>query len=553
MDRILGVLAMLVLLAGCDFEIEHTPAVPLAPAGMHVNPVIPGFAPDPSIVRVGEDFYLVNSSFEYMPGLPIHHSRDLVNWELIGHALVDPGPIRLGDVESSGGIHAATIRHHDGLFYVVTTNIYRGEATSFIVTAEDPAGPWSEPVIIEDAEGIDPSLLFAEDGRVWYTANRVPPDPEFSGQAEIWTQEIDPEPLQLVGERHALWRGCCQGVWAEGPHIYEREGMYYLLISEGGTSFEHAMAVAVSDSPTGPFRNNPRNPVLTHRQLTYDYPISGVGHADMVELEDGRWYAVALGWRLIEGRHGLLGRETHLVPVIWEEEPHDWLENPDTWPVFAPETGRIELLQAAPYPERRQDLFRGFSTRFEGPLAPQWNMRRHPERPFHRLEGGALVLTAQAETIGDRAAYSFLGIRQQEFRYRAETEVSVADLRNGSQAGLAVLMNDRAAYWLSFGQDGWLEVVDKRGALYGTSGGLQTGHDRLHLRADVDGLELRFSWSAYGESWTEIGGVQDLRALSPAEIGGFNYTGVYVGPYASGPAGGEARFEHFRMGPADTD
>jgi alpha-N-arabinofuranosidase len=319
------------------------------------NPIIPGFAPDPSIVRVGEDFYLINSTFEYFPGIPVYHSTDLINWELISYALHDSSQAELSGLKSSDGIHASTIRHHDGLFYVITTNNVDGNMANFIVTAEDPSGPWSAPYVLEGAPGIDPSLFFDDDGRVWYVGNHMPPDPEFDGQAEIWLQELDLDRMQLKGERHYLWRGCCGGVWAEGPHIYKKDGYYYLLISEGGTAYEHALAVATSKEITGPYQNNPRNPVLSHRQLSYDTPITGVGHADIVELEDGRWYAVALGWRLVDGRHGILGRETFLVPMTWETEPYTWKKEKMTWPVFSPATGRVDPRFPVPYAGTTQE------------------------------------------------------------------------------------------------------------------------------------------------------------------------------------------------------
>ncbi len=299
-------------LVGCAAALDDRPQ---QQPGVFSNPIVPGFAPDPSIVRVEDDFYLINSSFEYFPGIPIYHSQDLVSWELIGYALNDPRQIDLAHIKSSDGIHASTIRYHDGRFYIITTNNVDGNMVNFIVTAADPRGPWSAPQVLEGAPGIDPSLFFDDDGRAWYVGNRIPPDPEFPGQAEIWLQQVDIDAMALIGERHYLWRGCCGGVWAEGPHIYKKDGYYYLLISEGGTAHEHALAVAISKEITGPYRNNPRNPVLTHRQLSYNHPITGVGHADLVELEDGRWYAVALGWRLVDGMHGILGRETFLLPV----------------------------------------------------------------------------------------------------------------------------------------------------------------------------------------------------------------------------------------------
>ena len=251
----------LIWLTACAFALES--AYSEEPPGDNLeiksfaNPIIPGFAADPSIVRVGDDFYLVTSSFEYFPGLPIYHSTDLVNWELIGHALADSDVLNLSALDSSGGVHAATIRHHDGVFYVVSTNIDDEKPESFVVTAQDPRGPWSDAVIVEDAVGIDPSLFFDDDGRAWYTANWTSPNPEFPGQAEIWVQEFDLDTFQLIGERRFLWSGCCRGVWAEGPHIYKRAGKYYLMLSEGGTSYEHAVSIAVSDKVTGPYEGNP--------------------------------------------------------------------------------------------------------------------------------------------------------------------------------------------------------------------------------------------------------------------------------------------------------
>ncbi len=193
------------------------------------NPIVAGFAPDPSIVRVGDDFYMVNSTFEYFPALPIRHSRDLVNWRLIGYAVTDPEPLALDRVPSSGGMQAPTIRHHDGLFYVVATIIVGDRPMSFVTTAREPQGPWSSPHVIEEAEGIDPALFFDDDGTAWYTANRIPPDPEFEAQAEIWLQRLDLQTFDLVGERYALWRGCCQGIcgdWALAVPMLVPSGVF---------------------------------------------------------------------------------------------------------------------------------------------------------------------------------------------------------------------------------------------------------------------------------------------------------------------------------------
>lgn len=509
-----------------------------ATPGFFSNPIIPGFAPDPSIVRVDDDFYLINSTFEYFPGIPVYHSRDLVNWELISYAIHDASQADLARVKSSDGIHASTIRYHDGLFYVITTNNVDGVMTNFIVTAEDPRGPWSAPMVLEGAPGIDPSLFFDDDGKVWYVGNHIPPDPEFEGQAEIWLQEVDLEAARLTGERHYLWRGCCQGVWAEGPHIYKKDGYYYLLISEGGTSYDHAMSIAISKDITGPYRNNPRNPVLTHRQLSYDTPITGVGHADIVELQDGRWYAVALGWRLVDGKHGILGRETFLVPMTWETEPFAWKDEKLTYPVFSPETGRVELHFPLPFEGNPQEGAGEFVDNFDdSTLDLEWNFRRSPDRSFHSLAAneGALRLQLQSGSIAERAQYSFVGIRQRHFQFDATTRMTFSPAP-GEQAGITVIQNDKSALLLTLTMEGGRNRLTLTQSLRGETSLLaheEISGGSVSLKVSGDYLDFRFSYSTDGEAWRQVGAVVDGTALSPFVLGGYNYTGLYVGLYAS--------------------
>ena len=522
------------------------------------NPLISGFAPDPSICRDGENFYLVTSTFEYFPGIPIYHSKDLVNWALIGYALHDPGQADLASVASSGGIHASTIRCHEGLFYVITTNMLDGKPINFIVTARNPAGPWSAPIVLEGAPGIDPSLFFDDDGRAWYVGNHMPPDPEFPGQAEIWLQELDLDAMKLTGERHYLWRGCCGGVWAEGPHIYKKDGYYYLLISEGGTSFDHALSVAISKDITGPYQNNPRNPVLTHRQLGYDHPVTGVGHADLVELEDGRWYAVALGWRLVDGVHGILGRETFLVPVIWETEPYDWKEEPLTFPVFSPLSGKIDLNYPLPFAGQEQRPRAGFEDEFEsGALGLEWNFRRSPETEFHSLSArpGALRLLLGTGAISEKGQYSFTGIRQRDFQFSAETRMEFNPSGSHEEAGFAVIQNDRSAYLLTLSggeEDRKLRLQQRLFATKTLIAEAPFSGPVVYLRVTGDYLAYAFSYSADGIEWQLLADDVDGGSLSPAVLGGFNYTGVYLGLYASSndePTQSFADFEFFRYQP----
>ncbi|WP_104110791.1 glycoside hydrolase family 43 protein [Arthrobacter sp. N199823] len=303
-----------------------------------VNPILPGFYPDPSVCRVdGEDgtwFYLINSTFEYLPGLPIHRSRDLINWELIGHVLDRPGQIDVSLVGDSGGLFAPTIRHDGNRFLVVCTVVGGGDHGSgnFVVTATDPAGPWSDP-IWWDMAGIDPSIMIDPDGTLWAHGTRLAPEPEWEQQTEVWVKRLNSQTLKPEGGETIIWSGALRGaIWSEGPHLFHHEGYVYLLAAEGGTSFHHAIVVARAESPLGPFTGNPANPILTHRHLGRSAPVSNVGHADLVEAQDGTWWAVCLATR--EWDHcDLLGRETFLVPVSWE----------DGWPVFAPGEGHLPL------------------------------------------------------------------------------------------------------------------------------------------------------------------------------------------------------------------
>jgi alpha-N-arabinofuranosidase len=508
------------------------------------NPILAGFKPDPSIVRVGPDYYLVNSSFEYFPALPIHHSRDLVNWELVGYAVNSPDGLGLQDAPSSGGVQAATLRYHGGRFYIVATSIVDNRPVSFVTTAPNPAGPWSPPKVLAGAEGIDPSLFFDDDGRAWYTANRLPEKSAFAGEAEIWLQEFDTERLELVGPVTALWRGCCQGIWVEGPHLYKHAGQYVLLVAEGGTGLEHAVSVAVARDIRGPYRNNPRNPVLTHRQLSHDYPVVGVGHADLVDTPDGRWFAVALGWRPLAGGHALMGRETFLVPVTWEKEPEAWKQDPMTVPVFAPQTGKVELVAPLPFAGKPQQQVNAWVDEFDQPtLHSRWRWRRAPAAPFHRLLSGELRLAPQPTAMADRTRYSFIGVPQQHSSFSATTTLRFSPAP-GEEAGLVVIQKEGAAFSLTLhgGAAGpewrlsqW-EGEQRRELATETVTEPRTVHAApgvVQLRARLDGLELHFEVSGDGRHWRAIGPRLDARALSPAALSGFNYTGVHVGLYAS--------------------
>ena len=419
------------------------------------NPIIPGGYPDPSICKVGDTFYIVNSSFEYFPGLPIHKSKDLINWELIGYGLhrksqVD-STVNLIDVQSNGGIHAPTIRYKDGVYYIITTNVYYDEEkektdmVNFIITAKNPAGPWSDPIHIVGAPGIDPDLFFDDDGKAWYVGNQMPENPNFDGEGEIWLQELDLSEFKLVGEKHLLWRGACGGVWAEGPHIYKKDGRYYLLIAEGGTSFNHAVMVALSDKIEGPYISNPRNPIITSRHLTYDNWVNSTGHGDIIELDDGRNYMVLLGIRNQIERGSNMGRETFIVPLTWEREPFEWKEIKHLWPVVSPETGRVEILNNVVFNNTIQNNDRSFTDNFETEsLHLNWNFRRHPLEDIYQInkEESRLNLLCHPNKIKERGRAALLGFKQTESDFEYLTKMYFLPNSSDSEAGISLFQKD---------------------------------------------------------------------------------------------------------------
>lgn len=428
-----------------------------------VNPVLPGGFPDPSVCRVGDTFYLCNSSFEYFPGLPIHKSTDLVNWSWAGHGLHRQeqvsGAVNLIDVKSDDGIQAPSIRFKDGTFYIITTCVYRpvgsdeGKCTNFIITATDVAGPWSDPHVIEGAPGIDPDIFFDDDGRVWYVGTAAPEKPNFPGEGEIYCHELDLKNWKLTGDRHYLWRGAIHGgVFVEGPHMYKHEGSYYLMAAEGGTGVNHSVVIAIGEKVTGPFFPNDRNPILTSRNLSYDNWVHSTGHGDLFQLPDGRSYMVCLGIRAEEGDPGMrrsnMGRETYLLPVTWEREPMEWHslgpEGKRLWPVCAPETGRVERWQPLPFPGATQSLACNvfFDTFEKEMLGPEWLFRRAPKDGTYKLAPKNLQLNASPEVLAERVACSFMGIRQRQSEFNFTVQMNFKSQNSSVEAGVAIVQKD---------------------------------------------------------------------------------------------------------------
>ncbi|RXJ00621.1 glycoside hydrolase family 43 protein [Anaerobacillus alkaliphilus] len=490
------------------------------------NPILPGFYPDPSICRVAEDYYLVTSSFAYFPGVPIFHSRDLVNWQQIGHVLDRPSQLPLDGQGVSRGIFAPTIRFHNGVYYMITTNV--GEGGNFVVTATNPAGPWSDPYYL-DAPGIDPSLFFDDDGKAYYHGTRPAPEGEkYSGNWEVWLQEFDLETMTLVGEAIGLWRGALRDViWPEGPHIYKIDGYYYLMISEAGTGHHHAVSIARSEAITGPYVGNPGNPIMTHRHLGKDYPIVNVGHFDLVETQNGEWWAIGLASRIYGGYYRNLGRETFLLPVKWE----------DGWPIMSPGTGKLDMSYPIPQlPETKSSIRPACEHFDEDKLDFSWNFLRTPREEFFSLSErpGYLRLKLRPEAITDLAVPSFVGRRQQHINFAASTYMEFIPTNVGEAAGIVLLQNDQYNFQFIYTNNGDSNVIrlvkyedGKEEVLKEVS----VNASALYLKVEAYGQDYSFYYGVTSKDYQLFIGNVDGRILSTDVAGGF--VGTELGLYAS--------------------
>lgn len=522
------------------------------------NPILPGFYPDPSICRAGDDYYLITSSFGFFPGVPIFHSKDLVNWEQIGHVLDRPSQLNLDGAGISGGIYAPTIRYYNGTFYMVTTNITNGG--NFIVTAENPAGPWSDPFWIENAPGIDPSLFFDEDGKVYFTAAWMAEDAQKFSDMEIWGQELDLTEMKLVGERHSFWRGALKNAHSpEGPHLYKVNGYYYLLIAEGGTQHFHAVTIARSKNVFGPYEGYEGNPILTHRHLGKKYPISNPGHADLVETQNGEWWMVALASRPYGGYYKNLGRETFLIPFEWE----------DGWPVVSPETGRVESAYEVPnlpyFSVDKTEVRDDFENEKLGFV---WNGIRTPREEFYSLteRPGYLRIKLRPQEMVDvlkppsmsmnpdeNRDYvidhpSFIGRRQQDMNFTATVKMDFNPHNDHETAGLVLVQNNNFQYRFESSVVDGQKVVrlikctskTEMDYLKGTFSyeNFETklaeqpvNSDVIYMKITACGQDYSFY---YGESLEEMKLLIDHvdgRILNPDTAGGF--VGTYIGMFAS--------------------
>lgn len=505
--------------------------------GEYRNPILSGYYPDPSITRVGDDYYLVNSSFAHYPGIPVFKSRDLTNWVQIGNAIDRPGQLDFTGLAVSRGVFAPDISWHDGLFYIVNTCV--GCKGNFVITARNPAGPWSDPIWLP-FEGIDPSLYWEGD-RAYIVNNRAPDEPSrYEGHRAIWVQEFDWRTGKMVGESTQIINGgvdiARKPVWIEGPHLFRKDGYYYLIAAEGGTSVNHSQVVFRSKSLRGPFVPYEGNPILTQRDLdpARPHPIGSAGHAKFVQTRNGDWWATFLAVRPYRDDFYNIGRETFLLPVEWR----------GGWPHMLDAGKPIPFVHARPAlpADATVDMpLSGdfaYGDEFDGDrLSMQWIGIRTPKQPFHRVADGALQLESGA-ALGDiDGAPAFIGRRQQHAIATISTVLRHSPERDGDRAGLAAVQNDDALLFFGITRIGGRNCI----ALYTRDGShaetlvasaplAASGPVTLTIRAN--GGEMGFDYVAGGRSRTLFDKL-DARLLSTERADGF--VGTVVGPYHYAP------------------
>ncbi|UOR06564.1 glycoside hydrolase family 43 protein [Hymenobacter aerilatus] len=505
-----------------------------------VNPILAGFYPDPSIVRVGSDYYLVNSTFAYFPGIPVMHSKDLKNWKQIGNVISRPSQMNfLGD-RMTRGLFAPAIEHHNGTYYVTCTMIdHKG---NFVVTAKNPAGPWSDPVFLPQVRGIDPSLYFESD-KAYVIYNSDPPDnkPLYDGHRSIKIIELNPQTLQTVGEAKIVVNGGVdlskKPVWIEGPHLMKRNDWYYLYAAEGGTSVNHTEVVFRGKSPWGPFTPYEHNPILSQRELPKDRkdPITSAGHAQFVEGPDGKTYAIFLAVRPYEGNHYNTGRETFIVPVEWKDE----------WPVMVPGPNGVQYSYKASFPEVKQPGALpqngnfAYTLSFDKQLVPELLfMRTVDSSNFSLSKAKGLTLKLKPETVAETGNPAFVGKRQQHMYCTTETELTFAPKTVNEKAGLVVFQDEKHFYYLCKSTDGGKRVLqllkstaDPKNPEQLAQVPLQSATSKVQLRIQAAGDTYSFAYSENGKTWNTLKDKVDARFLSTQTAGGF--IGCVFGMYAT--------------------
>ncbi|MFT3737464.1 MAG: glycoside hydrolase family 43 protein [Breznakibacter sp.] len=508
--------------------------------GQFHNPILQGFYPDPSICRKkGNDYYMVHSTFSFYPGVPIFHSRDLVHWEQIGHVLDRPSQLNLDGLPISYGIFAPAIEYnpYNDTFYMVTTLV--GGGGNFVVKAKDPQGPWSDPVWLPDVPGIDPSLFFDDDGRAYIVNNREPAyAPIYSGHRAVWVHEYDIATDQTIGTPKVLIDGGIdirtEPQWIEGPHLYKVNGWYYLMAAEGGTSINHSEVILRSQSPWGPFEAWEGNPILTQRDLPANrpYPVTNAGHADLIQMHDGSWWAVFLACRPYEANLFNIGRETFLLPVQWHNGWPTILDKGLPIPATVHKPGLAKPTETQWMPNGNFTIRDDFDS---GCLDLSWVFIRTPRTQWYRLEDGNLDLTCEPVSISELKNPAFIGRRQQHHWFEVSARMDFQP-KASENAGLVCFQNENNFYYLGVHKKGKRTVARLTKGIKGAQREVlaeipirKSPHTDLKIVGK--GACIDFWVSTRQGKWRTVASGIDARHLSTDHAGGF--VGTIIGMYAS--------------------
>ena len=491
------------------------------------NPVLPGFNPDPSLVRVGGDYYIATSTFEWFPGVCIHHSRDLANWEIISYALTDEKDMDLTGIDTACGIWAPNLTYSDGVFYLIYTIVYTNrhrfkDTHNFLVTATDVKGPWSKPVAL-NRTGFDPSLFHDIDGKKWLVNMMFDYRLDHNRFGGVLIQEYDWQQKKLTGPVYNIFKGSEIGT-TEGPNLFYYNGYYYLVAAEGGTSFEHCVTICRSASVTGPYEMDPDNPVLTSSGAA-DALLKRAGHGQIIQAADGDWYMAHLCSRTLDDC-SIIGRETaiqnmELTDAGWFRlkgakgvNPRAYFEVPGVTEQRTKECGKVDFSK-------------------EGVPLDYMTLRQSAKTCKISVEDGKLRIGG-GNSLSSKYGQGFLARRQQAFCYDFTARMEFEPGSYGHMAGVACYYNyDNYCYLCKTSNDRGepcLEVITMENKeMHESERILLPAHQSLFLKAQVRDRELRFYYSLNGETYLPAGSVLDMRVLSDERVDGNGFTGAMVG------------------------
>lgn len=496
------------------------------------NPILTGFYPDPSICRVGKDYYLTNSTFAYFPGLPIFHSTDLVNWKQISNAMDRQEQLDQTNAGVSRGLFAPTIRYHKGTFYILCTLI--DKKGNFIITAKDPKGPWSSPIWLPQVRGIDPSIDFVDD-KAYVVYNSDAPDnkPLYNGHRTIRMYEFDINTMKVVGEEKLLVNGGTdlskKPIWIEAPHVFKKDDWYYLICAEGGTGYNHSEVVFRSKNVDGPYVSYENNPILTQRHLDKQRknPVTTTGHADFVTTPDGKWWAVFLACRSYGDDLYNTGRETFMLPVEWK----------DGWPHMLEGNEEVPYKLSVPQPSLTKLVNNPFSGNVS--FRDDFNAKtfdhrylylRNPDSSAYSLSArkGFFQLSLRPQTATERKSPSFLGFRQHNLKGYAATSIDFNAKSEKEKAGLMIFQNETHYYFLCKSTGNGKPVVElyKSPVKREESAELLASQDlssdkMLYLKIEANADKYAFWYAEQKDKWLLLKDNVDGAFLSTKVAGGF--------------------------------